>query len=387
MPIEQLRMIHDQHKHLSSFKSIDLNAHACKMRKSCPGCCGNKSKSLPNYEPHPDSTIDFIPGLFCSGAVSLDDFEQHSFHMIDSGTTVGTVALPGEDIPEVALFIHVPKLPQISKNFEDLASLLHNGAKFGTLCRSNAAHKAAGFSGVMKVLGWRRAYDSTPWALYAMPPECRKDKVLKSLWRKYVRNIRRIQRILNQEFTSCIAQKLAHEAQDFVAEFHLPRFGDILADVKTHGQSLGCNFTISFLGFANQAHLDNDAFRYVFSLYIFVDKYGKLVTDRERIKKCMKGGHFLWPDLHLGLDPSNCNGVVLFIWRGTHERHCTMSSEILDDDVIRYGTSIQVNERLLASVLSYEKKMRDYEEDLEMWKETGKGKKPKRPTPPEGYKA
>lgn len=69
----------------------------------------------------------------------------------------------------------------------------------------------------------------------------------------------------------------------------------------------------------------------------------------------MKGGHFIWPDLHLGIDPSQCAGVVLFLWRGTHERHCTMTSEIIDADTIRYGSSIQINHRLLRSAVQASK--------------------------------
>lgn len=84
---------------------------------------------------------------------------------------------------------------------------------------------------------------------------------------------------------------------------------------------------------------------------MFVDKLtGQLITDPERIKKCMKGGYLIWPDLHLALKVVHCHGFVILFWRGTHERHCTVTSETLDYGVIRYGTSIQVNKKLLRSV-------------------------------------
>lgn len=67
----------------------------------------------------------------------------------------------------------------------------------------------------------------------------------------------------------------------------------------------------------------------------------------------MKGGYLIWPDLHLALKIVDCTGVVILLWRGTHERHCTMTSETLDNGVIRYGTSIQVNKRLFESVQKY----------------------------------
>lgn len=148
---------------------------------------------------------------------------------------------------------------------------------------------------------------------------------------------------------------------------------------------MGSNFTISFGGFDNEPHLDKDAFRYVFSIYIFVDAEGSLVTDKALIEQCMEGGYFLWPDLHLGLDPSKCNGVVLFIWRGTHERHCTMRGRVLDNGVTRYGTSIQVNSRLFSKAMQYQKKQALWEEEKALWETNGKrGKMPRAPKPPTG---
>lgn len=101
----------------------------------------------------------------------------------------------------------------------------------------------------------------------------------------------------------------------------------------------------------------------------------------------MKDGYFLWPDLHLGLDPSHCHGVVMFLWRGTHERHGTMECTIMDGDVIRYGTSIQVNRRLLASVVQYQADVARYEEQLALFKEGLRRTEPREPARPTGIQA
>lgn len=74
------------------------------------------------------------------------------------------------------------------------------------------------------------------------------------------------------------------------------------------------------------------------------------MTDRDRIKECMKGGYFIWPDIHLGVDPSAFPGVLIFLWRGNHERHCTTTSELMDNGVMRYGSSMQVNQQLVHRV-------------------------------------
>ncbi|KAG9095912.1 hypothetical protein FS749_009473 [Ceratobasidium sp. UAMH 11750] len=162
--------------------------------------------------------------------------------------------------------------------------------------------------------------------------------------------------------------------------------GPNLGHDKIFQASLGCNFTISFLGFCNQAHLDNDAFPYVFSIYIFVDDNGKLVTDRALIEECMEGGHFLWPDIHLGIDPSKSNGVVIFFWRGTHEQHCTIETKVYPETgVRRYGTSIQVNKRLLNETIKYHQAFAEYQVELELWEVHGRdGPKPVAPIQPTG---
>ncbi|KAF8597444.1 hypothetical protein BDV93DRAFT_429352, partial [Ceratobasidium sp. AG-I] len=117
---------------------------------------------------------------------------------------------------------------------------------------------------------------------------------------------------------------------------------------------LGSNFTLSHDNFSNEPHLDGDGYPFVFSLYVFVDKTtGELITDPERIKQCLKGGFLIWPDLHLALKIVQCSGFVILFWRGTHERHCTVTSDTLDKGVIRYGTSIQVNKRLFDSVRKF----------------------------------
>ncbi|KAF8602967.1 hypothetical protein BDV93DRAFT_556890 [Ceratobasidium sp. AG-I] len=340
---------------------------------------------MPPFKQHHSSAIPFIRGLFCKHRVTSSDFKAHRFLMLDSGTTIGTVQIPGSNIPEIGVFVHFPKAMDINPNFRELATLLHQGATYGTTCRNNGAHKQAGLVGIMKVLGWRSAFDPSPWGLYVAPIEIQKDPIKLAAWEEYVGNIHRIQAIFNEEFTRIIVAKLAREAQDFVAEFKLPAFGETTTDTETHAPSLGSNFTISFGGFHNQPHIDNDAFRYVFSIYIFVDQKGNLVTDRTLIEACMEGGHFLWPDLHLGLDTSKCNGVVLFIWRGTHERHCTMESKIFKNGVTRYGTSVQVNSRLLARNLAYQKKQAEWELEMEVWRENGEmGDAPVQPEQPTG---
>ncbi|KAF8596792.1 hypothetical protein BDV93DRAFT_48781 [Ceratobasidium sp. AG-I] len=382
MSLEELRVLYEEHRHLHLFKSLDLNKL---RRQACTLCSHNDPNALPDYTQTCPSAIPFIPGMLPSGSVSMDDFNSHYWILLENGTTVGTLAVPDSETPEIAIFVYIPEVDAISPEIKELAQILHQGATMGTRCKSNSAHKAAGSRGFMNVLGWRRAYDASPWGLYVPPANFQGNAEKMAEWGEYVQNMRRIQHIFNKEFTSIIVAKIAHEAQAFVADSKLPAFGETLADSETHQPSLGCNFTISFGGFCNEPHLDNDAFRFVFSVYVFVDSQGNLVTDRALIEGCLSGGYFLWPDLHLALDPSKCNGVVLFLWRGTHERHCTMECELLDNGVTRYGTSIQVNGRLLASVLRYHQEEAQYQEDMEAWVEGGRrGKKPTAPVKPTG---
>ncbi|KAG8723460.1 hypothetical protein FRC09_003266, partial [Ceratobasidium sp. 395] len=301
------------------------------------------------------------------------------------GTTLGTVDNPDTKTPEIAIFVHFPTPAKIDSEkdlWQELAWLLHEGAVNGKVCTTNKAHKAVGCR-------WRKnVFDPTPFDIYAPPPEVQKDLELMAEWKEHVYNITRIREIFNLKFTSLLASSIAHQAQEFVRGNKLPAFGDYEPDVENHGLSLGSNFTISFLGFFNQAHLDKDGFIYVFSIYIFVDvATGQLVTDRSRIEECMEGGQFLWPDIHGGVDPSQSNGVVIFFWRGTHERHCTIESKVYEEEtgVRRYGTSLQVNKTLLRETLKYHQAMANYKVEQEAYEASGcEGKAPVEPVQPGG---
>lgn len=74
----------------------------------------------------------------------MADFLSHRFEMLDSGTTVGTLTRLGSTVPEIAIFVSVPELKDLGDNFRELAKLLHEGAIYGSRCRSNGAHKKAG---------------------------------------------------------------------------------------------------------------------------------------------------------------------------------------------------------------------------------------------------
>ncbi|KAG9091260.1 hypothetical protein FS749_016675 [Ceratobasidium sp. UAMH 11750] len=362
----------------------DLNTN-----HNCPTCTANSTKPVlpPKYPPPADgSGTPQIAGLFPSGPVSLEDLDEHHFRYVTGGTTCGMINTPGETAPELALFIHFIDFHAQSADrrarLERLAALLHLGAWFGTPCTSNAAHQAipSKLRGKMVVLGMRKARDEIPFGLYAIPPRFKKGIARKEWFDFQEECMPEIAVIMNKLFEESIASLVTKNAQDFVGKFNLPPFGTTSIDPKDWKPSAGVNSTISFGGFSNEAHLDKDKYRYVFSTYVFVDRdTGELITDPERIAGCMEGGCLIWPDLHLALKIVHCSGVVILLWRGTHERHCTITSKILDSSIVRYGTSLQVNEKLFKSVQSYHEKL----EAIERWELAGcKGTCPNFPALP-----
>ncbi|KAG9120516.1 hypothetical protein FRC07_003951 [Ceratobasidium sp. 392] len=373
----------------ASFQVLNLDAMRKNMCRTCREALKKRKHIWQGKFPDTErggTAIPFIPGLFVCGKVSMKQLLRHKIFWIRDGTTLGTVGNPDTGTPEIAIFVHMHTLAEIDskKNlWQELAELLHKGAVNGAVCKTNGAHKAVGCPGMMVVLGWRKnVFDPTPFDIYAPPPAVQKDPKLFEAWKEHVRNITRIW------FTLLLARTIAHQAQEFVRGNKLPAFGDYEPDVENHGLSLGSNFTISFLGFFNQAHLDKDGSIFVFSIYIFVDiATGQLVTDRSRIQECMEGGQFLWPDIHGGVDPSQSNRVVIFFWRGTHKRHCTIESKAYEEDtgVRRYGTSLQVNKTLLSETLKYHQAMAEYKVEQEEYEASGcEGKVPEEPVQPGG---
>ncbi|KAG8735684.1 hypothetical protein FRC10_010273 [Ceratobasidium sp. 414] len=330
---------------------LDLNEL---RNRRCPACITKLAECTETgpYEQPDGSAIPQIPGLFCTGAVTPEAVQEHRFHWITSGTTIGMIRNPDTGERQIAFFVHIPVLNDVSTdsllNWQEFGDLIH---EVSNLLRI----------GKMYAIGYRRAYDKVPYSFYARPDRCKRGE-LKGEWDEYQRSVYRITEILETEFAKTCINEILEKAQSFVAGHILPPLGATSVDPKKSGP--GCNFTIPCKCFANQSHLDHDAFEYVFSVYVFIDRNGNLVTDQERIRKCMKGGQFIWPGVHVGIDTSECSGIVMFLWCGTHERHCTMTSELCDEDTIRIGTSIQVNQQLFDSVATYQANMAAYEESL-----------------------
>ncbi|CAE6434032.1 unnamed protein product [Rhizoctonia solani] len=371
---------------LKDFCTLDLNK--LREHRSCAACCileptiptfpyeakSSKQSGFPDNAPG-GSAIPFIPGLFPRGAISHKDVQHHTFQVIYHGTTCGIVQVPNTEVPEIGLFIHIPTLDELQAElaYGRLAKLLSDMAPFGYQANVNGAWKAAGCPGKLKSFGWHPMWFSDkPMGTYKDQTASMKE------------HVKEVQDIFNTVFLNLLASNAAQEALDYQVEKGLPSFGCTSIDILSHDPSPGSNFTLSFLGFANQAHVDKDAFRYVFSVYIFVDDKGHLVTDPKLIKDCMQDGHFLWPDLHLMIDTSRCNGVVIFYWRGTHERHCTMESYNLEGKkVTRYGTSVQVNRNLLRRTITYHILMEKWKESMAEWEFNGsQGPSPAQPVQP-----
>ncbi|KAG8724433.1 hypothetical protein FRC09_018721 [Ceratobasidium sp. 395] len=388
-PLEELTMgqLKDICAPFSSDVTRVLNLNDLHKRR-CDTCINELSDSTETGpDPTPDNTaIPDIPGLFCKGPVSPEDILKHQCTWITSGTTIGLVEDPDTNQSIIAMFVSFPTLDEMSTeslcNWQELAHLLHQGYLYGTPCTSNGAHQAAGGC-QMIVLGWRHAYDKVPYAPYAAQDKFKHGAERRPEFVEFQKQTYRIVEIIEAEFGKTLVKGILELAQDYVAENGLPPLGALSTDPATWKSSPGCNFTITrhsektCKGFANQMHRDNDAFEYVFSIYLFVDKNGNLVTDPDRIRKCMKGGLFAWGDSHVVINPQAiCWGVVMFMWRGTHERHCTVTSEHLDQDTIRIGTSIQVNERLREYAAKYQESQKAYEQ----------GRRKTKPVQPKGLR-
>ncbi|QRV83590.1 hypothetical protein RhiJN_11606 [Ceratobasidium sp. AG-Ba] len=377
LEIEELRHLIESCRQLLTCEILDLaRLHT---NHNCQACLDNVHIPLgsPEYpSPADGSGTPQIPGLFPAGRVTLDDLKKHNFRYIIGGTTCGIINSPDHDNPELAWFVDFidfhRETPERQARVERLAALLHLGAQFGTPCHSNKAHMAIKppfHRGKMVMLGMRKAREALPYAMYAIPERFKKTAELEDEWFDFQAEFMpEIAIIMNYLFEESLASIVTQNAQNFVAEFRLPPFGAITVYAEDWNRSAGCNYTISYDGFNNEPHLDMDKYRYVFSVYVFVEKAtGELITDPDRIQACMEGGYLIWPDLHLALKIVHCLGLVLILWRGTHERHCTIASKILDPKVIRYGTSLQVNEKLFNSVQSYHKKL----QIIEQWEQDG----------------
>ncbi|KAF8594899.1 hypothetical protein BDV93DRAFT_515414 [Ceratobasidium sp. AG-I] len=105
-------------------------------------------------------------------------------------------------------------------------------------------------------------------------------------------------------------------------ELGLFAFVELDRNVEEHDSSLGSDFIVSFDGMANKAHFDKD----------------------------FHNGYCVWSDLHLGLDPTAFPGVLIFLWRGNHERQCTTTLELPHGYTMGLSSFMQIKEQLVDKV-------------------------------------
>ncbi|KAF8596029.1 hypothetical protein BDV93DRAFT_514475 [Ceratobasidium sp. AG-I] len=340
---DEMAVLASKYEQLLRVFLFDLN----KLRGRICGACNDlHSKILAKYSKQ-STAIQPIPGLFPGGHVDWKDLTPHNFTILTHGTGCGTIGTPGTPEFQVCILIHFLQFddmnPEQRVNFPQLAKLFFDSSKHGAVVTSNAAHNNAGHIRMMRVVGWRGGYSSDPYAPYFPPISAQSSVEDMEAWKTF-----QLETGFVWEFTR-IACSITEETVEYITTTGVPSFGDTEPD-DVHSASLGSNLTVSFDGFTNEPHFDNDAHKYVFGIYLFTDLDGNLITDKERIARCMNGGIFIWPDLHLGVDPTSCPGVLLYVWRGNHEQHCTVSSELLDNGVIRFGSSMQVNRHLVNRV-------------------------------------
>ncbi|KAG9126245.1 hypothetical protein FRC07_004299 [Ceratobasidium sp. 392] len=297
------------------------------------------------------SALPPIPRLFTHGAVPYEDVDRHQFKLLNRGTHVGTFKSPSGD-REIGIVVHVIEFADMDKELMEvvcqIAGVFHDSMKYGSVANSNAAWKAAGKIGKMVVAGFTGGYTTGVTAhMYTPPPIVRKPGEFQS-WVGFQEQ----QSFLRESFNilfEMASKRLVDQIQSKILELEVPIHGNLSSNFKEHLPGLGANITVS-KKLTNQMHIDNDGLNYALGLFLFADRNGNLITDRELIMSSMKGGYFIWPELHLGIDPSKCTGIVLYIWRGVHNRHGTVTQVQVNENVIRYGCSIQVNKRLIAKI-------------------------------------
>ncbi|KAF8602203.1 hypothetical protein BDV93DRAFT_217727 [Ceratobasidium sp. AG-I] len=368
LTVEELETLAQEHETLLRLTVIDLNHKRDHFNcKACPP----KEKRLqelcdPKLLPFP-SAIAPVPSLFTSGAVRFNqvkaqefatsnqtkqfgapqDSQAHEFTILTHGSICGIVK-SDTGTNEIGLGVWFRESEDMDP-FE-LANLPMVAEKFHKaihLC-SKVTNNGAMLSGDMAILGWTGGYMAgTAYHLYVPPPRSRKDGTMEE-WIKLQKESDLIRQFFNTQFEK-FALAITTETHQAIKDLGVPVFGVCQTEPEVQGPSLGSNFSVS-RNLVNKMHCDNDAHKYVFSLYLFCDSNGILVTDRSRISACMKGGYFIWPDLHLGIDPSACGGVVFFLWRGIYERHGTMTAVQLDANLWRYGCSMQVNQHLVDKI-------------------------------------
>ncbi|KAG9100352.1 hypothetical protein FS749_015569 [Ceratobasidium sp. UAMH 11750] len=158
-----------------------------------------------------------------------------------------------------------------------------------------------------------------------------------------------------------LAPRAVYQNTFYLSHIGAPIFGNNANMLSDHGPGMGSNMAFSTAdkngqGYANTSHVDSDidgtrehhACVWISGVWLNGYLNGKLAESQKEISESISGGKFILPAYRFGID-LGAAPVVIVIWRGGLDYHCTTSSTMkADGKVIRFGASVQTN-RVLAS--------------------------------------
>ncbi|QRW09631.1 hypothetical protein RhiLY_08630 [Ceratobasidium sp. AG-Ba] len=305
-----------------------------------------------------------VPGIFQAQFVDDEDLEKQKFKIFNFGYVYALKKAPDGVYRLIfaAAFLGLDhfdrhELAHIKYMYRWFLSA-QNQAYFVVNNSSQNGDKTRGREGWLKMVGWRSNRSGPKKTGENLGPYVPKNDV-----EAYERIYRQSQKfsIIWTWLQKHLAPRAVYQNTFYLSHIHAPIFGDYRPETSDHMPGMGSNMAFSMAdkggrGYANTSHVDSDidgtvehrACVWTSGTWLNGTQQGKLISDSTKIRKGIRGGKFILPAYRFGIDLGAAT-VVIAIWRGGLDYHCTTSSFVEpESNVVRFGASVQTN-RVVAS--------------------------------------
>ncbi|KAG8796207.1 hypothetical protein FRC12_003172 [Ceratobasidium sp. 428] len=305
-----------------------------------------------------------IPDIFCGQFVDDKDLEEEDFRIFNFGYLYALKKAPDGAFRLIfaAAFLDLDhfdrhELAHIKYMYKWFLSA-QNHAYFVINNRSQNGDKARGREGWLKMVGWRSNRSGPKKTGEDLGPYVPKGDV--KAYERIYRQSEKISMIWTW-LQMHLAPRAVYQNAFYLSHIHAPIFGDYRPETSDHMPGMGSNMAFSTAddkgrGYANTSHVDFDidgtvehrACVWTSGTWLNGTLKGELISSRAKIQKGIRGGKFILPAYRFGID-LGAAPVVIAIWRGGLDYHCTTSSFVEPEaNVVRFGASVQTN-RVVAS--------------------------------------
>jgi hypothetical protein len=288
------------------------------------------------------------------GGIPLHTFpgeEYKDWKFINKDTCIVTDRTTNE-VTFIAHFTTFEELREDKQAYDDLQSVFHflfHAHSQQNYIKLNSVHKNAGSLSTCTGYGYRMGYDhGFTFGRYCCKTSITQDSKKLDEWyhaQKY--ELQKVEQVYKQRFTN-LSPLLCNTMIKTANETGVPSFGQ--SDINSITEPFASSLFVS-KNYASAEHKDDDYNPWVFGIFAPVfEQSGSFASFNDGYSGTASlFGVILY---RIAVEMNKHDGIIEMIWQGNHDAHMTTPGTV-KEGFARIGTSIQINNKLVAACAKY----------------------------------